>query len=162
MKKYLSHAESILAMSNVRGKYITVANNIRFSFFYSPRWTQHGPRVKVVFNPEVMRRENASVQKLCDDWRFIYNEKDKHPSQSEIAEMQQFFRHYLILFLLVWDNHLSEADPSDYFVGRMPLSELISNIYFYNDFEEEMSQLSSIEELEEFCRANHLVNMYGN
>lgn len=101
MKRYLSHAESILAMSNVRGKYITVAKNIGFSFFYSPRWTHRGPRVKVVFNPAVMRRENASVQKLCDDWAFIYNKKDNRPSQTDMAEMQKFFRKYLILFLLV-------------------------------------------------------------
>ena len=27
---------------------------------------------------------------------------------------KQFFRKYLILFLLVWDMKLSEADPADY------------------------------------------------
>lgn len=129
MKRFLSGHEAILAMSNVRGKYVTVADNLTFSFFYSPRWTHHGPRVKVVFNSDKMRREFASVQKLCNDWKFIQNKEDRRPSQSEITDMQQFFRKYLILFLLVWDMKLSEADPADYLTGRMPLDELVENIY---------------------------------
>ena len=153
---------SVLAMSDVRGRHVTVVDKLNFSFFYSPKYTQHGPRVKVVFDPYKMRIDNASVQKLCDDWSFKTNPNEKHLSKKDISSMQAFFKKYLILFLLVWNKQIDEPDPADYLTGRITLEELIKDIDFYEDNREEMDRIHSVSELEDFCRKSGLVNMYGN
>lgn len=156
MKRY------IYAMSNVRGEHVKVTKGLPFSFFYSPSWTQHGPRVKVVFDPFKMREDNVGVQKLCDDWSFRRNKNDRRVSKQEIADMQEFFRKYLILFLLVWDRKSDSPDPADYFTGRISFKQLVQNIYFYEDYKEEMDATRTVAQLEEFCRKHNLVNMYEN
>ena len=162
MKKLIRESEDIFAMSNVRGKYIKVEQNIPFSFYYSPRNSSHGPRVKVLFNPDRMRQNLAGTLKLCDDWLFVPGKDDLNVSNSKIASMKQFFRKYLILFLLVWENLLDDPDPEDYFRGDIDLHKLITLIDFYPEFAKEMDEIKSISELEDFCRKNNLVNFYGN
>lgn len=133
MKRYIKSHDDIFAMSNVRGRYIKVEKNIPFSFYYSPRNSSHGPRVKVIFNPDRMKQGLAGNLMLCGDWDFTPGENDSSVSSKEVNKMKEFFRKYLILFLLVWDEHSDEPDPEDYFRGDMDLHELISRIDFYAD-----------------------------
>lgn len=158
MKRLIRGSDAIFAMSNVRGRNVTL-EDIDFSFYYSPRNGNHGPRVKVVFDPFKMKISQAGVQKLCDDWSF--NSDVRIPS-SKIREMQKFFKKYLILFLLVWDFKSDEPDPEDYLTGRMTLEELIENLEFYDDYSDELDKIQTVEELERFCRSHEVVNMYGN
>lgn len=160
MKRYIRGSEAIFAMSNVRGRNVTV-ETLDFSFYYSPRNSSHGPRVKVVFDPFKMRIADAGIQKLCDDWSFKAS-KGSNVSAKQIKQMQDFFHKYLILFLLVWDFKCDEPDPEDYLTGRLTLDELISNLDFYSQYQQELSKVSSISQLEDFCRDHNLVNMYGN
>lgn len=133
MKRYIKSHDDIFAMSNVRGRYIKVEKNIPFSFYYSPRNSSHGPRVKVIFNPDRMKQGLAGNLMLCGDWDFTPGENDSSVSSKEVNKMKEFFRKYLILFLLVWDGHSDEPDPEDYFRGDIDLHELISRIDFYAD-----------------------------
>lgn len=161
MKRLVRGADAILAMSNVRGRNVTL-EDIDFSFYYSPRNSSHGPRVKVVFDPFKMRIAEAGVQKLCDDWEFKLGKDSSPVSSKKIVSMQMFFKKYKILFLLVWDFKLDEPDPEDYLTGRMSLEELIQNLSFYDDYSSELDAITSIQELDVFCHSHDVVNMYGN
>lgn len=60
---------------------------------------------------------------------------------------------------MVWDEQLTEDIVQDYFKGEIEFYELVENIDFYTD---KMSLLTTVEELEKYCRDNKLVNFYGN
>jgi len=162
MKRLVYSIEDIFAMSNVLGRFIKVENNVPFSFYYSPRNSSHGPRVKPILNPSKMWLSKAGTLKLCDDWEFTPGQDDKHISSKVVNEMKAFFRKYLVLFLLVWDLQLPDPLLSYYFQGQIPLSEIIESLDFYDEFKNELDKMSTVFELEEFCRNNDLVNFYGN
>lgn len=162
MKRYISSSEDIFAMSNVRGKYIKVEKDVPFSFYYSPRNSSHGPRVKPVLNPDRMNLRETGVLRLCGDWKFTPGPYDKHHSDADVARMRDFFRKYLILFLLVWDTQVPDPELEDYFRGDITLKEFIQEIDFYSEYSSELDKINSVSELEQFCRDNDLVNFYGN
>lgn len=57
MKKLLRHPDSVMCMSNVRGKYVVHPGPLKFSFYFSANdGYSHGIRVRPVLNPE----KNAS------------------------------------------------------------------------------------------------------
>ena len=115
-----------------------------------------------MFNPDRMKQSLAGNLMLCGDWDFVPGANDSHVSEKEVSKMKEFFRKYLILFLLVWDGHSDEPDPEDYFRGDMDLHELITRIDFYRDHQDGLDSVRSVSELEDFCRDHNLVNMYGN
>lgn len=73
--------------------------------------------------------------------------------------MKEFFREYLVLFCMVWDMQLREDVVQDYFRNLISFAELVKEIKFYTN---DMNGIETIEELEEYCRNNKLVNFYGN
>ena len=79
-----------------------------------------------------------------------------------MTEMKSFFRKYLVLFLLVWEDKVSEPALGDYLEGKISFSELIEMLDFYGDYSEELDDIETVDELEEFCREYKLVNFYGN
>lgn len=163
MKKLIkATSEDIFGMSNVRGKFIKVEQDIPFSFYYSPKNGNHGPRVKVRFNPNKINLDSVGTLKLCDDWEFISGPDDNHVSNSDIKTMKEFFRKYLILFLLVWDKHVDDPELEDYFRGDISLADFIRSIDFYTTYSNELEEINNVTTLEEFCRDTNLVNMYGN
>lgn len=163
MKRLIkADTEDIFAMSNVLGKFIKVEKNVPFSFYYSPRNSSHGPRVKPLLNPNKMWIDKAGTLALCDDWNFTPGQSDKHVPSSDVKVMKGFFRKYLVLFLLVWDKKIPDPDLQYYMEGRMSLSELIEDAIFYDDYKTELDKTTSVAELETFCRKNDLVNFYGN
>ena len=161
MKRYIHEQTEIQCMSNVRGKYVTV-ESVPFSFYYSVANSNHGPRVKVTMNSENMRPNRMSSLKLCDDWSLEQSDSADRISSKELKEMQSFFRRYLVLFLFVWEDKVSEPALGDYLEGKISFSELIEMLDFYSDYSEELSEIETIEELEQFCREYKLVNFYGN
>lgn len=161
MKKWVHGSEEILAMSNVRGRFIVV-EDVPFSFYYSVMNGNHGPRVKVTMNSDNLRPNRMSSLKLCDDWELIQNEQDSRISAKDLNEMKQFFRKYLVMFLLVWEDYISEPALGDYFEGKISFSDFVSGLDFYGDWVEEMDEIHDVAELEKFCRKYNLVNMYGN
>ena len=162
MKRLIRSSEDIFAMSNVLGKFIKVEKGVPFSFYYSPKNSNHGPRVKPVLNPENMRLSDAGTLKLCDDWEFIPGQKDIHFSARDVAEMKEFFRKYIVLFLLVWDGLADDPALGYYLDGRLELTDFIHTLDFYSDYKEDLDNIQNVSELEDFCRANNLVNFYGN
>lgn len=162
MKRYVHSIEDIFAQSNVLGRFIKVEKGIDFSFYYSPRNSSHGPRVKPIMNPQNMRIANAGTLELCDDWNFTPGKNDQHCSNKEVNEMKAFFRKYLVLFLLVWDQIADDPSLGYYMQGQFSLSEFIQTCDFYEDYKGELDQINDVAELEQFCRDNKLVNFYGN
>ena len=149
-------------MSNIRGKKIKVPHAQEFSFYFSGRNSSHGIRVKPIFNPDKIRSDKVGTLKLCDDWEYTPGADDKRVSKSQVAEMKQFFRDNLVLFAAVWDNQLYDSDLEDYLYGQISLDELIHQLDFYSAYAAELDKVESVAELEDFCRENELVNMYGN
>ena len=127
-----------------------------------PKNGNHGPRVKPVMNPRTMKLDQAGTLKLCDDWEYTPGKDDKHVSSSDIRHMKEFFRKYLILLLLVWDKHANDPDLGYYLQGQISLSEFIENLEFYLSYQNELDEIETVAELEQFCRDNNLVNMYRN
>lgn len=162
MKRYIHSSENIFAMSNVRGKYIKVEKDIPFSFYYSPRNSSHGPRVKPVLDPSKMNLSDTGTLELCDDWKFTPGSRDRHYSSKVVNSMKDFFRKYLVLFLLVWDMQLDDPELEDYFRCDISLHELIADLSFYEEHKVELDKINSVTQLEDFCRKNRLVNFYGN
>ena len=158
----VSYDNSVLCMSNVRGNKVRVQKNLPFSFYFSAQQGQHSIRVKPMFNPTKLRDDLVGTLELCDDWEYIPGPDDKDVSNDDIQKMKRFFRKYLVLFAATWDRQLADGDVYDYLVGDITLPELIETFDFYNDYTEELNDISSVSELEEFCRAHDLVNMYGN
>lgn len=160
---YNQYQDAIFCMSDVRGNRIKVEKNIPFSFYYSARNSSHGPRIKPIFNPSKINKRGLGTLKLCDDWSFTPGADDANVSRKQIDQLVSFARKYLVLFLLIWDE-LSENEPSlgDYFEGDISLEEFIQQLTFYNDYKDQLDLIYTVDQLEDFCRENKLVNFYGN
>ena len=154
--------DSILCMSNVRGIKVRIQKNLPFSFYFSASQGQHSIRVKPMFNPVKLRDDMVGTLKLCDDWEYVPGPQDKDVSQKEIDKMKKYFRTYLVLFAATWDRQLADGDVYDYLVGDITLPELIETFDFYVEYEDELDEITSVSELEDFCRVHDLVNLYGN
>lgn len=149
----------LIEMANIVGKFVKV-EKLNFSFYFSSKDGVPYPiRVKPVFNREKLLKSKTGTLKLTDDWEYIPGEDDGFVSNKLVDEMKNFFREYIVLFCMVWDEQLDDTSVQRYFNGQMTLEELIQEISFYN---EEMSNISTIEELEDYARRTESVNFYGN
>ena len=167
MKRYIHDKEEendiILCHANVRGKKIKVGSGKQpFSFYFSGKNSNHGIRVKPIFNPDKMLASKAGTLKLCDDWEYTPGEDDKDVSSKQVEDMKGFFREYLVLFCAVWEEQLDDPSLQDYFEGEISLHELIQQLSFYEDYKEDLDQISDVDSLETYCFKNGLVNLYGN
>lgn len=162
MKRYVKNHTDIFAMSNVRGRYVTVEPNIEFSFYYSPKNTNHEIRVKPVFNRDRLSVDDVGTLKLTGDWEFKPGRSDKKVNSKDVEIMKQFFRKYLVLFCMVWDKQLPDPELGDYLTGRMDLHELIQQIKFYPDWDSELDSIVDVSQLEDFCYNHNLVNLRDN
>ena len=160
MKLHIREDDNFLMeMANVVGKYVSVPNKLSFSFYFSAKNGNHSIRVKPSFNSERLLANQVGTLKLCDDWEYTPGSDDKDVKQKEINKMKEFFRTYLVLFCAVWDMQLSEYPVQKYFEGDFPLQKVMEDLDFYTP---EMDEIKTIEELEDYCRMNNLVNFYGN
>lgn len=169
MKRYIrsvrefDDSDEIMCMSNVVGGDVVHPGKLPFSFYYSTReGVPHEIRVKPIFNDAKMSVLRAGNLKLCDDWKYTPETGKKHIGHSEIRYMKQFFKDNIVLFCLVWDLQVNEPLLGKYLDGRITLNEFMQYIDFYPQYKEQMDQITTVEELEEFCRKNNLVNFYGN
>lgn len=155
--------DSVMCMSNLRGSKISRPHKLPFSFYFSANIEGiHSIRVKPIFNPSRFVYSEAGSLKLCDDWEYVPGKNDTNIKSKEITAMKEFFRTYLILFTAVWDEQLSETAVQDYLEGDIDLDELVKDFSFYPEHSSELDQISTIEELEQYCRDHDLVNLYGN
>ena len=165
MKRYIKDSESIFGMSNVRGRHIKVEKGIPFLFYYSPKdedRQSHEIRVKPSFNREKLMLSQAGTLKLCDDWKYIPGEKDQNISAKQITAMKQFFRKYLVLFCAVWDKQVYDTDLEDFMRGEISLAEFIQDLDFYDKYKDDLDQIKTVSELEDYCYKNNLINLRDN
>lgn len=149
-----------LCLSNVVGKYVKVPHELKFSFNFSDQcgWGDD-IRVRPEFNSKRLLTIYTGKLELHGDWKFTPGVNDRDVPEEDIEEMKAFFKEYIVLFCMVWDFQLDAYPVQAYFHGWFELCELIKEIDFYS---KEMDNISSIKELEEYCRKNGLVNFYGN
>lgn len=160
MKFSINEDNYMIEMANMLGNKVKVPYKLPFSFYFSSGdGVNHSIGVKLVFNSEKLVKSQTGTLKLCDDWEYTPGKDDTKISQKQIDEMKDFFKTYIVLFCMVWDEQLTEDTVQDYFKGEIELCELIEKIEFYTD---EMILLTTIKELENYCRYNNLVNFYGN
>ena len=76
--------------------------------------------------------------------------------------MKEFFRTHLVLFCAVWDELLDEYPVQAYLMNEFTLQDVIKEFEFYNEYANDLDKITTMEELEEYCRKNNLVNLYGN
>lgn len=155
--------DRMFEMANIRGKRVKNPKRLNFSFYFSSKdGNSHSIRVKPVFNPEKLIISKCGVLELHGDWEYTPGSDDKSVSNKDIAKMKEFFRKYLVLFCMVWDEQLTDGELEDYLLGLISWEELLSGITFYTEYSKELSEISDVESLESFCREHKLVNMYGN
>ena len=171
MKKYIKSsnieaidnieaAEPIMGMGNLLGKTVKVPKPLPFSFYFSTNFDVHGIRVKPLFDPEKMSIDRAGNLWLCDSWEYTPGKDDKHVDSKDIRKMKAFFRKYKVLFCAVWGKILQETYVEDYFKKRMSFKSLLKQFDCYQEYKDDMGDIDSIEELEEFVRENNICNMY--
>ena len=102
--KEYDYKDDILCMSNARGKYIQTPHKLPFSFYFSSKNSSHGPRVKLMFNPDHLRTNLTGTLKLCDDWNYSPSKDDKHVPEQKVNEMKEFFKDYIVLCCLGFTN----------------------------------------------------------
>lgn len=162
MKKYI-RSDTILCMSNIRGDHVKHPKPLKFSFYFSSgSGVTHSIRVKPMFNPQKLRASLTGTLKLSDDWAYIPGPDDSNVSNKDIKAMKDFFKQHIVLFCAVWDEQIDDTDLSDYFTGEIEFDELLKCLDFYPDYSDELDTIHDVKDLENFCRANNLVNLYGN
>lgn len=163
MKRIIKSSEAIFAMSNVCGKQVKNPHTLPFSFYFSGnQGVKYGPRVKPVFNDSKLRVNMVGTLDLCNDWKFIPGEDDKHVSKKQIAEMRMFFKAYIVLFCAVWDLQIDDNKVQDYFRDLISFEDMVKSFDFYDKYSEQLDEIHDIRTLENFCREHDLVNFYGN
>ena len=156
----------LFEMANVRGKNVRVPHKLDFSFTFTTKDSaeskdiNHGFRVKPVFNPEKVDYQDVGTLKMFGDWSYTPGKNDTNIKAKQIREMKAFFKEYKILFAAVWEKVLQQDAVQEYFRGIISLQELIQEFDFYNDYKEEMDEITTLNELYFFVKENNLFNTW--
>lgn len=152
-------SDDMLCLSCVRGIEVVRPYQLPFSFYFGAKQGNlHNIQIKYIFNSERIFLSKTSILNLCGNWSV-----DNDISSSDRDILLEFFRTYLILFILVWDEYMQDGTVQDYFEGRADLQDILDDI----DFEDVEANLAvrkakSIAQLEQICRDNNFVDMRGN
>ena len=150
----------LIEMANIVGKYVKI-ENLKFSFYFSSKdGVSHSIRVKPVFNTEKLLKSKTGTLQLTGNWEYIPGEDDKSVSGIDINNMKSFFKEYIVLFCMVWDEQLDDTSVQRYFNGDMSFEDLLKEISFYDEVE--MNSITTVEELTDYARKTGFVNFYGN
>lgn len=164
MKRYIRNTnnftDDIFCMSNLRGSKINIPHKLPFSFYFSTQESSHAIRVKVMFNPNKLIPSKLGVLELHGNWKYTPGPDDSDISNKQINEMRDFFKSYKVLFAAVWEMVIPEDAIQDFFRGFMTFEELLTEFEFYEEFQNEMINIETIEELEQFVRNNNIFNMW--
>lgn len=156
-------SDSLMGMANVRGIYVKNPGKLPFSFYFSSGTGQkHSIRVKPVFNPNRLYMSSVGNLKLSGDWEYTPGKDEKFVSDKDIDSMKKFFKDNIVLFAMVWDEQLQDGMLEDYLKGLISFNDMLEDIVFYDEYKKEMEHITTVKELDEFCRNNNLVNFYGN
>lgn len=163
MKRVMKSIDTVLAMCNIRGRKVKNPHSLPFSFYFSSGTEiPHSIRVKPCFNPEKLKSSMVGTLKLSDSWEFTPGPDDHDISQQDVDKMRAFFKKYIVLFAAVWDEQMQDGVLGDYLEGEISFNEMLQDLEFYREYAEVLDSMSTVEELESFCRSNNLVNLYGN
>ena len=163
--------EVLFEMAGVRGKTVKTPKRLPFSFFFSTKDaveskdSNHGLRVKPVFNPEKINYNELGTLKLHGDWKYTPGINDGDVNGKEIRKMKEFFKYYKILFAAVWEKALPHDIVEDYFRGHATFDEVVQEFYFYNDYEDKIKHfngtgIKTFDDIHDFVAENNLFNTW--
>lgn len=158
--------EFLFEMANIRGKNVKVPHKLDFSFAFTSKDCveskdlQHGLRVKPVFNPEKLHIADVGTLKLFGKWEYTPGKNDKDVSSKRINAMKDFFKTYKILFAAVWEKVLPQDIVQYFLTGDRTLNQLIKEFDFYEDYKEEMNEITTLKELEDFVNEHNSFNTW--
>lgn len=155
------YTDHLLEMANIRGRDISV-EDIDFSFFFSRKYPNHAPRIKICWNRERMTHDTGNLE-LHGDYKYTQDASCKYkPDSVDIATARYFAKKYKVLLMAVWEEKLDPNDLIDWLRGRISWKELLDS--FINIGESEKRVLShiapSVQNLENIVRRYNLWNLY--
>lgn len=157
----LVHTDHLLEMANIRGKDMK-REDIHFSFFFSRKYPNHAPRIKICWNREKMTHDTGNLE-IHGDYAYTQDSSCRYkPDTVDIATARYFAKKYKVLFTAVWEEKLDPNDLIDWFRGRIDWKELIG---CFVNIDQTMSRLllrvaPSVSNLERFVREHNLWNLY--
>ena len=145
-------------MANLRGKDVKI-EDIDFSIFFSRKIPNHGCRVKICWNRNMMTDEVGFIE-AHGDYKYIQTTSFKRPSNYDIEEARYFIKKYKVLFAAVWEEKLDPNDVIFYFSGIYSWQKLMT--CFQNVSEQDFERLRicyNRKDLEDCVRKYHIFNM---
>lgn len=157
----LEHTDHLLEMANLRGKDMK-REDIDFSFFFSRKYPNHAPRIKICWNREKMTHDTGNLE-LHGDYKYTQDASCKYkPDSVDIATARYFVKKYKVLLTAVWEEKLDPNDLIDWFRNRIEWTELMG---CFVNIDPSMSKnllrlTPSLRNLERFVREYNLWNLY--
>lgn len=159
-EEQLIQEEMLTEMANVRGKDVEV-DDIDFSFYFSKKNSNHGIRLKVVWNRERMSGNDDGYIEMHGDYKYVMSSpKSYKPKGWEINGLRYFCKKWKVLFSAVWEQKLDETDVRKYFEGDLSFSELMQTFDGITDSQyREVNKCRTVRQLEEVVRKYNIYNM---
>ena len=124
-EEQLIKEDMLTEMANLRGKDVKV-DDIDFSFYFSKKNSNHGIRLKVLWNRERMSGNDDGYMEMHGDYKYVRAPGSKYkPSGWEINGLRYFCKKWKPLFAAVWEQKLDETDVRKYFEGQLTFQELM-------------------------------------
>lgn len=162
--EYLNDPSKVLMeMANVVGNDVVLEEKLPFSFYFSSKnavHSQHGIRIKVLWNPSKSPDNADGYIELHGDYRYISGSHKYSPTGKELKILRAFCTKYKVLFSAVWENKLDSNYLQKYFDGRLDFKDLLSK--FENIKEKQyylINHCKNLEELGSCVRKNNIFSM---
>ena len=160
MKILITASEEIFGMSKIVKKYAIpeIVNLIGKFVYFSTSNSSHGPRIKFYGGtkatsttrnaPSLAFTTDGECTIELDSWMDKKNCPNVY-NQNYIDNLEKFVKLCLPVLLLVWFEHLDEADALEYFHGNIPFEELLTDIDYNVP-----TTINNLNELDQYCRDN--------
>lgn len=159
-EEQLIKEDMLTEMANVRGKDVEV-DDIDFSFYFSKKNSNHGIRLKVIWNRERMSGDDDGYIEMHGDYKYVRTPGSKYkPKGWEINGLRYFCKKWKALFSAVWEQKLDETDLRKYFEGQLTFQELMET---FGGLKKEhypiVNKCDNVRQLEEVVRKYGIYNM---
>ena len=139
-----------------------VVDDIDFSFYFSRKNANHGPRIKIYWDSSKTSQNFDGYIELHGDYKYVSSSKPQHkPSSWDIRGLQYFCQKYKALFTAVWEEKLNESDLQNYFKGYISFKELLTKFKNISEIQYFLiNHCHSLKELNTCIREHNIYKMY--
>lgn len=156
----------IIEMANMTGRFVKT-DNINFSFHFSDKnevHNQHGIRVKINWNKDKSSSNFDGTLAIHGDYRYTKSSNPKNRyTEADLRRARYFFKKYKVLFAAVWEGVLDPNFVQEYFKGKLPLYEVVSQFELPDDLYYKLNynfiKKNTLTELEDRVRKYKAFNM---